>query len=847
MDILRYSGHTEESIYKEFGSAKNIGLTSQQVSQKINKFGKNLLPHQQISALSVFIRQLKSPFIYLLIIASIITFLLNHHLDGIFILFFVVIDIIFGFFQEYRSEKTIEILNKFHQNKVKVIRNGQPENIDSAELVPGDILQFQAGDTFSADVRIIEAKGLQTDESLLTGESNLVPKNAQIINKNISSVYQARNIGFCATVVSTGSGQAVVLATGKNSKFGQIGQLASTINQASLFEINISKFSNFLLKLILITITLLFFINISIKGGSSNVLELLVFSVALAISVIPEALPLVTTFSLSQGALRMAKKNVVVKRLSAIEDLGSIDILCTDKTGTLTENNLSVEDISSVDPAQTIFYAGLTVLSFKTGMKPLHSFDSAIWAHLSKSSKDRILGYRLLGEMPFDPHRRYNSVTVSKAKHIFHIIRGAPEDVMNCCEQIAGKQRIEEWIKNKGRQGFRTIAIAVKNVSDWKSYHPEKQCRHFQFLGCISFSDPLKKSSISAVEKAKHLGLEIKIISGDSPDVAGAVACQMQLIPTPDDVITGLQLDRLNPIDRESKIKKFQVFARITPEQKYEIINTLKKHHQVGFLGEGINDAPALKTANVGLAVNDASDVAREASDIVLMKKSLLVIVDGIEQGRKIFANIRKYIQATLISNFGNFYAVAVASLLINYLPMLPVQLLLLNLLSDFPMIAIATDNVDRHELKKPKVSNVSEIVLVATFLGIISTIFDFVYFAIFYRSPASVLQTNWFIASVLTELLLIYSIRTKLPFYKSKRPSLLLQILSLGAVFTTVILPFSSIGKEVFHFTPPSQNQLLLILLIAVLYFLITEIVKLLYYRSYQLNEAVTMHSRRN
>lgn len=365
-----------------------------------------------------------------------------------------------------------------------------------------------------------------------------------------------------------------------------------------------------------------------------------------------------------------------------------------------------------------------------------------------------------------------------------------------------------------------------------KQYAVKDEEKNLTLVGLLSFVDPIKPSAKKAVEQAEKLGVKIKILTGDSQEVAGAVAYQIGLIKKTTDVITGEILDNLPDEEKTLAVEKNSVFARVSPDQKYNIIKLLQENNEVGFLGEGINDAPALKIANVGLVVDSASDIARESTDIILLKKSLEVIIDGIKEGRKVFANTIKYIKATLASNFGNFFAVATASLLIDYLPMLPLQILLLNLLSDFPMIAIATDNVDSQELQKPKSYNLKEIAFLATVLGIVSTVFDFIFFAMFYRIGPAVLQTNWFIGSILTELILLFSIRTKFIFFKAKPPSRILYWLSGLAILVTVILPFTGFGQTVFKFTRPQANQLWLIFGLVICYFIITEIVKHFYYR---------------
>ncbi len=414
------------------------------------------------------------------------------------------------------------------------------------------------------------------------------------------------------------------------------------------------------------------------------------------------------------------------------------------------------------------------------------------------------------------------------------VIRGAPEEVISLSPALAepARQALAGWLSEKGRLGERTIAIAQRVLPLATTGISVDDVKDLEFLGALAFTDPIKPSTYRAVEKAKELGVSIKIITGDSAEVAGAVGVQIGLMDDPTRVISGSSLMALPPEKRGQALRDHAVIARVTPEQKYEIIRILQESFTVGFLGEGINDAPALKLAGVSLAVDSAADIAREAADIILMQKNLEVIVEGIRSGREVFANTITYLKATLASNFGNFYAIAISSLFIPFLPMLPLQILLVNLLSDFPMISIATDNVDTAELGRPKKYDIREIVLISTLLGVVSTVVDFMFFAIFVNQGAAILQTNWFIGSILTELVFLFSIRTRLPFYKATRPSSYVMGLTSLAAAVTILLPYTSFGQTVFRFTPPTAMHLGIILGLVIAFFIVAELVKISYYR---------------
>lgn len=801
------------------------GLTSSEAADKLKKHGPNLLQAKQVKWTEILIRQFISPFIYLLIAAALLSFILGEFIDGAMILLFVCINCGLGFFQEYRSEQALKVLKGYTTATARVHRNNHEQTIPVDEVVIGDIIALQPGDIVPADVRLIETSNLIIDESVLTGESEPTTKSEKLCNKVTAAIHETTNIAFSATHIISGSGLGIVVATGVNAYIGTIAKLTVETHQVSSFERGMSKFSTFILRMVAITLALILVANIVIKGGDTNFGDLIIFAIALATAVIPEALPLVITFSLSRGAVRLAKHKVVVKRLSAIEDLGGIQILCTDKTGTITENKLAVVDVFS-DKEHVLTHAECAINLQSQHKDP---FDIAI-LEASKEYKNVLKHTKLIHEIPFDPNRKRNSVLVDINEKPILIIRGASEAVLPYVK--SPPETIHAWIKAQEKLGRRVIVIAHKHTKTNKEYNQEFEENNLDLTGAISFSDSLKKSTLAAVKKAQKLGVNIKIITGDSATVAGVVAFSIGLTDNTEQVITGEDFFALPHSKQRHVAEKMNVFARFSPHQKHQLVDILEQNFEVGFLGEGINDAPALKSANVGLVVDGASDIARESADVILLNPSLNVIIDGIEEGREVFANTIKYVKMTLASNFGNFYAVAISSLFISYLPMLPIQILLVNLLSDFPSITIATDSVDTEEIKQPESYNLRDFALIATILGFISTIFDFIFFGLFYQISPAVLQTNWFIGSILTELALLYSLRTRQPFYKAKRPPWIIIALTSIAALVTIIIPYSPLGISFFQFTPPTVRDMLTILGIVISYFMITEGVKLAYYR---------------
>ena len=832
MRFSKFTALTPEKTVALLGSDIARGLTQKQIDFNLFKYGPNTLRDNTVSWVQILLKQVQSSFIYLLLFAALISLVLGEKTDAFFIVIFVLINCGLGFFHEYRSEKTIQLLRKFVAAEAHVIRGGVIKSLDTKELVVGDIVVLEAGDLVPADIRLILLTDFAVDESALSGESVTVRKRTAALKKNVAHIFLAENILFSGTHVVSGQARGVVIAVGKETQIGRISDLATSTVREGAFEKELRKLSGFILKLVFSTLLLVFILNIFVKPGGADLIKLSLFSIALAVSVIPEALPVVATFALSSGALNLAKKQVVVKRLASIEDLGSIEVLCSDKTGTLTENKLEVREVLSADMGKTLFYGGICSSDIVDKKNANNSFDLAIHLKLTDKARELMKKVPKILELPFDPDRRRNSVLVQLGGSYELIVRGAPDTLINYAPiSNQDREKILNWVAARGRLGERVLAVASKKLKKPSDYKAKFEETGLEIIGLISFSDPLKKTTVAAVRKAQKLGVEIKILTGDSREIAGAVAFAAGLTRSPEDVITGMELEDLSANELADACLKYKVFARVSPEQKHKIILTLKNFYSVGYLGEGINDAPALKAANVGIVVKDSSDIARESADIILLNKGLEVLVDGVHEGRKVFANVSKYIRATLASNFGNFYAVAISTLFIDYLPMLPVQLLLLNLLSDFPMIAISGDTVDSNELTKPSKFNLKQFAVLASLLGLVSTVFDLTVFGIFFESGEGTLQTYWFIASVLTELAFIYSIRTKGWFFKAKAASAGLVLLSIAAVAVTIALPFSILGQVSFNFVAPTYYNLAIVGVLVVAYFGVSEIIKKMYF----------------
>ena len=831
----QYATQTSEQIFSALNTSL-AGLSTQEVHTRQKEVGLNQIEKHSVSWHTILRRQFTSPFIYVFFIIIAIYLVLGEYTNTIIVASIIAVNAILGFYQEYHAEANLQLLKQYLISSVTACRDGQENKVLNNLLVPGDIIILYPGDIVPADCRFVQAENLMVDESTLTGESSLVTKTAAPQEQSPKNPFEADNIGFAGTTISSGKAIAVVFATGANTTLGHIAYLTTETMSESNLNKGTMRLARFIFSLILITLIVTIVLNILLKGKELPLSELFIFSIALAITAIPEALPIVITFCLSKGASLLAQQKVIVKRLSAIEDLGSIEVLCTDKTGTLTENTITVVDTFSDNPRDTLFYAAnmLTEQTKKNGQ--LKGFDTALWQSLTPEEQQKSLAFTHIKEIPFDPVLKKNITLLQKDTLSYLLARGSAEEIIKHItltnEQVT---HIQEWIiDEEEKKGNRVIAIAKKeSPSNTISDNLVNELHDLTFLGLISFADPIKKTALIAVKKAQDLGLKLKVLSGDSPYVCASVALQLGLITTKDEVITGAEFEKKSPKERSHCAHSYTVFARVTPEQKYEIITYLQKKYSVGYLGDGINDAPALKAANVSMVVQDAAPIARETADIILLKKSLLVIVSGIEEGRKIFINTLKYVTISVTMTFGNFFSLATASLLIDYLPMLPFQLLMVNLISDFPMIAIATDNVSHEAIKHSKKYEIKDIAFLAIIMSGISSFYDFVIFAIFRKSSPSTLQTSWFIASILTELACIFTLRKKDLFFKPSFPSLPLVSLAIIAGIISVSLPFTGLGQNILQLIPLSMHNLLIIGAVVTAYFITTELVKLFYYRN--------------
>ncbi|MGE5638189.1 MAG: magnesium-translocating P-type ATPase [Chloroflexota bacterium] len=819
------------------------GLPHEEVDRRVAIFGPNELAREKKrSALIEFILIFRSPLILILLFAAIISGIVGEVAHVGIILTIVFVSVFLDFYQERKASQAAVLLKEKVTTTATVLRDNVKQEVKLSEIVPGDIIYVSAGDIAPADARIVSAKDLFINQSALTGESFPVEKIVAPINSK-GSLTEWSNYLFMGTSVVSGTATAVVVKTGGSTEYGKIARRLVQKAPETEFERGIKNFGFLIMQVTFLLVIFVFLVNALFKA---DVLEALLFSVALAVGLTPELLPMIITVNLSRGAINMSKKGVIVKRLSSIENFGSMNVLCTDKTGTLTENRIKLVlhiDIEGNDDARVLLYSFLNS-KFQTGLKsPL---DDAILAHEEVDTKD----FQKIDEVPFDFIRRRVSVVIEKKHERTLIAKGAPEEIFKVCSYYeqgesvydmtdATCTRIEQKYYDLSSEGFRVLGVAYKKIKQEKTVYSTNDENNMTFLGLVAFLDPPKETAKESLKLLTKAGIELKILTGDN-ELVTRKACE-ELGFEVRGVVLGSQLLQLHDDDSlAGVVEDANVFARVTPAQKEEIITLLKNNgHVVGFMGDGINDAPSLKTSDVGVSVDNAVDVAKESADIILLKNDLTVLAEGVFEGRRTFGNTMKYILMGVSSNFGNMFSVAAASVFLPFLPMLPVQILLNNLLYDMSQSAITTDKVDEEYVEKPKRWDISFIRRFMVALGPVSSIFDFLTFFImllFFGVTAEhpeLFRTAWFIESLCTQTLVIFVIRTRRsPFYKSK-PGKFLVLSAFIIVGFALALPFTPLGSLFGFVQPPIAFFLILTGLIGA-YLVLAQFVKDWFYRRY-------------
>jgi len=815
--------HTTQEIFQLFGTSEK-GLSIQAARTLLQKFGPNTFKRDTNSALQIFMRQIRSPLVYLFALAAVLSFFLQDLSDGTIITVILILNALLGFFQEYRSEKAVEKLSQFISKQILVTRDGKTELLDEKFLVPGDIVTIREGDIVPADLKVFESENLSANESQLTGES--VP-----LAKTPASLL------FAGSTIEKGDGKGIVYATGNATELGKIAHLSATTKKITQYEKSLHNFSSYLTRVVLVTLALIFVGKLLATHDLTHISALFLFVVALAVTVIPEALPVIAIVTLSQGALKLAKKSVVVKRLSALEDLGNITLLCTDKTGTLTENTLTAQNAVASDVVffQKLAYASIEDLGIKK-KKFTNSYDQAFQSYVPKEIQEQVKAWKQISELSFDPAARRRRIVLEDpyTKKYYLVEIGSVETLLHIakCEKKAAYLHA---VVEDGKRGIRHLAIAYKELTKEDATDHLDILKHennLLFLGYVQLIDPLRPSAKHAIDLAEKLGVEIKILTGDSKEVAEYVGRQVGLLKNTNAVYSGDEVEKMSEDELKNAVRTCNVFARVTPEQKYSIIQHLKNSYVVGYQGDGINDAPSLKLADVAIAVNTATDVAKDSADIVLLKNDLAVIINGIHYGRSIFVNINKYIKHTMVGNFGAFFSLAILYLVAFDLPQLPIQLLLGNLIQDIPLVTIYSDTVDDDEVLRPEHYNIHSIMFISLFLGGFTAIYNFIYFTFAGLKSTPFTQTSLFLFFNFTTLIIILSIRNKKHMWQGKRPSLLLIVSIIFFALLSLAITYIPPLAALFSFVPISPMRLGFIIGAAVVYIFALDYIKIFYYK---------------
>ncbi len=779
----------------------------------------------------LFVSQFKSPLMLLLIGAVIISGFLGDTSDVLIILFIVLSTGLLSFFQERNAGKVVKKLQSMISLKATVLRGGLLQEIASTQIVKGDVIILNAGDMLPADCLIIESDELYANEASLTGESYPVRKEAGLLEEQ-TELTKRTNCLWEGTNILSGNAKALVIQTGEETIFGSIAKSLSGTVETS-FEKGIRDFGFFLMK---ITLTLAVFILVVNLINQKGIIESALFALALAVGMAPELLPAITTIAMSAGAKRLLEKKVIVKKLNSIQNLGEVNLLCTDKTGTITEGSIMVAGIVNGLGQENEWVKQLALWNASLESGYSNPIDEA----LKKIQLDAHISVEKIGEVPYDFIRKRLSIAVSTEKEKLLISKGAFSQILSICSKIkvhnesvedidSYKQELENRFLNYGFNGLRAIAICYKTLNT--NYISKDLETDMVFAGFILMNDPVKSDIITTIDELSKLKVGLKIITGDNANVAKSIALKIGIKEPV--VMTGKQLLSTSPEALKQLVKNTHIFVEVEPQQKERIILALKKSYTVAYIGDGINDVSAINAADVGISVENAVDVAREAADFVLMEKSLMVLVDGIKEGRKTFANTMKYLFISTGSTFGNMCSVAAASLVLPFLPMLPKQILLTNFLTDFPFLMVTTDNVDKEQLDRPGKWNLKLIRSYMVIFGVHSSLFDLITFLTLYyllKAKESDFQTGWFIESVLTELLIVFIIRTHKNFFKS-RPSKYLFILSIIALILTIALPYFPYANEI-GLTPLPMLNLVLILLIVTAYIITADLLKVWFFK---------------
>lgn len=859
-----------------FFNTSRLGLTEEQVEENRDLYGENeLTKGQEDSIVKKIYESIINPFTVILLLIALVSLVTNVWLakpgqeDPTTFIIIVVLVLLSGsirFVQELRSDKAASNLSRMIVNTVTVVREGKEQEIPITELVVGDIIRLSAGDMLPADVLILDSRDFFVQQSGLTGESDAVEKMAldKCEIKDTESLLESDSLAFMGTNVISGRASALVLVVGDDTKMGAIEQTLNTYDEPTSFEREMNSISWLLIRLMLVLVPIVFFINGLTDG---DWLEAGVFALSVGVGLTPEMLPMVITASLAKGSILMAKEKVVIKKLNAIQDLGAIDILCTDKTGTLTQDEIVLEyplDIHG-DLDLAVLRRAYLNSYYQTGLKNL--MDRAIINRTEKEAEKHEIvrnldqTFKKIDELPFDFERRRMSVLVRDDENVVSMVtKGALEEMLTISNSVEYKgnilplteeirQEILAEVAQLNEQGLRVLGVSYRSDLDADYEYTVKDESDMILTGYLAFLDPPKPSAAPAIKALAEYGVATKILTGDNEKVTEAVCEKVGLDAK--NILLGSMIETMSDEELSRVVETTTVFAKLSSDQKARIILQLKANgHKVGYMGDGINDAPSMKVADVGISVDTAVDIAKETADVILLDKDLLVLEKGLVEGRKVYANMTKYIKMTVSSNFGNIFSLLISSIFLPFLPMAPIHLIVLNLVYDISCIALPFDNVDREFLQKPRIWSAKSITRFMAWIGPISSIFDCTTFLILFFIIApmitesvyhhgmssnfiTIFQTGWFIESMWTQTMVIYMLRSpKLPFIQS-RPALSVVMTTLAAVFFVTLLPYGPFAN-LLKVSPLNGTYFLFLMIIMALYMISVTFVKHLYIKKY-------------
>lgn len=847
-EYLKLAKCSKEELFSLYHT-KEEGLSTKNAKELLELKGKNItIKNDKKSIFKILIDSFKDEFILILIFLSLINFLLKDSLGSIIILLIAFISASIRFIEDYSINKFNQKLKKKVTTKVTVIRNNIPTELNITEVVPGDIVKLNAGSIIPADIKIIESKDLFLNQANYTGESILVEKETSLDNNN-PDLFNISNIALMSSNVVSGLGTGLVLKTGFDTYLGSVGSKIKFSKDNTNFTQGIKSISKLLIKYMVLVCLFVIIVDGLIKKNFS---EALLFALSVAVGITPSMLPMIVNVNLSKGSKRLAKKDVLVKDITSIENLGSIDILCTDKTGTLTENKIVLEkyiDATGKESKNVLEYAYLNS-TYSTGIKNL--VDKAIITYGTKNRIEALTTkYEKIDEIPFDYTRKKQSVIVKNKNKYLMITKGALEEILTDCQEVKLENRvvrltkdIKDNIISKAKdlasEGMQVIALAIKDTYPGKDLFNSSSEKNLVFIGFVAFLDEPKKGVKSILNKLSNINVKVKILTGDNPYATKNI-CSLAGLNS-GNILLGSDIEKMSDEELTPLLETTDVFARMNPLEKERIVHLYKKTgHVVGYMGDGVNDAPALSSADVGISVNTAASIAKETSDIILLKSGLNVIYDGILEGRKVYGNIIKYIKMALSGDLGDVFSIMLASIFLPFLPLIPIQMLIQDFIYDFSQLGIPDDNVDPEYLKTPRKWDVKGISRFMLIMGLTSSLIDALAFLIFlfifkYNTidMASYFQTAWFITCLVTELTIIYNIRTsKIPFMESNA-SKKLNILIIFSLLLTIIMPIILSPIKSFNFVILPFYFYFILFALVNLYFLLVLLVKKVYIKKY-------------